>query len=158
MRICGDDRKGIAIAMKIKSRMISRVIGVITLSALLAGCGSGRPGNDVSSEESVKETAKEEQGSVKAVQGTDLGDLEEAAAQTASGESIVTNGGEIISLTSLEHQDENSDSVVYYISDISAQAMLDIYGALGMELTGDNIAVKLSTGAPSAFPWKGERG
>lgn len=56
----------------------------------------------------------------------------------------------MISLTSLEHRDETSDAVVYYTSDISAQAMLDIYAALGVELTGDNIAVKLSTGEPPA--------
>lgn len=73
-----------------------------------------------------------------------------AAQEAVSGESIVTNGGEVISLASLEHRDEASDAVVYYTSDISPQAMLDIYAALGVELTGDNIAVKLSTGEPPA--------
>ena len=41
-------------------------------------------------------------------------------------------------------------SVVYFTSDISAEGMMRAYEALGVELQGDNIAVKLSTGEPPA--------
>lgn len=63
---------------------------------------------------------------------------------------IQTNGGEMIAVSSLEHEDEKEETTVYYTSDISPQAMLDIYAALGQGLTGDHIAVKLSTGEPPA--------
>ena len=39
-------------------------------------------------------------------------------------------------------------SVVYMTTDITSDALMEIYRALGVELTGDNIAVKLSTGEP----------
>ena len=39
---------------------------------------------------------------------------------------------------------------MYFTSDISSQALVDIYAALGTELIGDKIAVKLSTGEPPA--------
>lgn len=44
----------------------------------------------------------------------------QTAQEAVPGESIVTNGGEVISLTSLEHRDEASETIVYYTSDISA--------------------------------------
>lgn len=72
------------------------------------------------------------------------------AGDSVSGEAIITNGGETIALSALEHQDNAADSVVYYTSDISPEAMVSIYEALGVELQGDNIAVKLSTGEPPA--------
>ena len=74
----------------------------------------------------------------------------EAEEALISGENIQTNGGEVIPLSALEHRDADSDTVVYYTSDISPEAMVAIYDALGVELTGDNIAVKLSTGEPPA--------
>ena len=45
----------------------------------------------------------------------------------------------------------NADaSVVYMTTDISPEGIMKAYEALGVELTGDNIAVKLSTGEPPA--------
>ena len=45
----------------------------------------------------------------------------------------------------------NADaSVVYMTTDISPEGLMKVYEALGVELTGDNIAVKLSTGEPPA--------
>ena len=41
-------------------------------------------------------------------------------------------------------------SVVYMTTDISPEGLMKVYEALGVELTGDNIAVKLSTGEPPA--------
>ena len=81
--------------------------------------------------------------------------------------SVRTNGGEVIALSALEHQDENAASVVYFTSDISPEAMTEIYHALGEGFSGENIAVKLSTGEPPASnytageshtsPWGGEQ-
>lgn len=126
--------------MKRKNRVFCILLGTALLTSVLAGCGSSGTNSGGSADVSQSQTKTQEN--------------ESGAAQTAQeavpGESIVTNGGEVISQTSLEHRDEASDAVVYYTSDISAQAMLDIYAALGVELTGDNIAVKLSTGEPPA--------
>ncbi len=41
-------------------------------------------------------------------------------------------------------------SAVYMTTDISPEGLMKVYEALGVELTGDNIAVKLSTGEPPA--------
>ena len=41
-------------------------------------------------------------------------------------------------------------STVYFTADISPEGMMAAYNALGVTLTGDNIAVKLSTGEPPA--------
>lgn len=65
---------------------------------------------------------------------------------TSNTGSLNTNSGYQISRASLEHLTENSDApVVYYTSEISSDALLEIYNALGREATG-NVAVKLSTG------------
>lgn len=63
---------------------------------------------------------------------------------------ITTNGGEVISLSALAHQDADAEAKVYYTRDITPEAMVAAYRALGRELDGDKIAVKLSTGEPPA--------
>ena len=63
-----------------------------------------------------------------------------------SGTAITTNGGEVIALSALEHQAEGG-STVYYISDITPEAMVAVYDALEWSPTG-KVAVKLSTGEP----------
>lgn len=126
--------------MKQKNRVLCLLLGTALLASILAGCGSSGTDGGGSSEGSQPQTETQEN-----EPGTS-----QTAQEAVPGESIVTNGGEVISLTSLEHRDEASDAVVYYTSDISSQAMLDVYAALGEELMGDNIAVKLSTGEPPA--------
>ena len=121
--------------MKPKNKALC-VIFCMALLAAMTGCG--RSGGSSGSSQSQSETQESENDSAPIV------------SEAVSGESILTNGGEVIALSALEHQEEDADTVVYYISDISAQAMLDIYAALGEGLTGDNIAVKLSTGEPPA--------
>lgn len=68
------------------------------------------------------------------------------SAVPVDGPSITTNGGEVIALSALEHQSD-SGSAVYYISDITPEAMVQIYEALEWSPTG-KVAVKLSTGEP----------
>lgn len=61
------------------------------------------------------------------------------------GTAITTNGGYSLNLSALEHEDSSSSSTVYYISDISSDALMKIYASLGRAATG-KVAVKLSTG------------
>lgn len=134
--------------MKAKRKILCAILSAAMLSVLLAGCGSSTP--DDTSVQTEETQGAAEGGTQEENQGTSGSEAEETLQEAAAGESIQTNGGEVIPLASLEHRDETSGSVVYYTSDISPQAMLDIYAALGVELTGDNIAVKLSTGEPPA--------
>lgn len=67
-----------------------------------------------------------------------------------TGQRILTNGGDTISLSALEHREEGASSIVYYTSDISPEGLMAVYEALEVTLTGENVAVKLSTGEPPA--------
>ena len=63
---------------------------------------------------------------------------------------IVTNGGVRLTLSELGHCASGEEApAVYYLPDISAQAMVEIYNALGWQPAG-KVAVKLSTGEPPA--------
>lgn len=67
-----------------------------------------------------------------------------------SEKSILTNGGESIALSKLSYYSENeSNPTVYFFSDISPEALMQIYKALEWSPTG-NVAVKISTGEPPA--------
>ncbi len=46
--------------------------------------------------------------------------------------------------------DEEDVSVVYMTEEITPEGLMNAYQALGVELTGDNIGVKLSTGEPGS--------
>ena len=48
------------------------------------------------------------------------------------------------------HPAPEGTPIVYMTTEITSEAMLKIYKALGVELTGDHVAVKLSTGEPPA--------
>ncbi len=69
---------------------------------------------------------------------------------SANAAAITTNSGEVIALAALEHQNAEAAAKVYYTKDISPEAMVAAYQALGQGLSGDKIAVKLSTGEPPA--------
>ena len=150
-----------------KRKMVSTLLGIALLSAAVSGCGSGASETagqtaaaqaDTLSDDSLTESGETEEA---APEGTET--AKEDSIETGSGETegdqdtgtdggdvIVTNGGEEIALSSLEHEDPSSDSVVYFTSEISPEAMVAMYDALGDGLTGENIAVKLSTGEPPA--------
>ncbi len=123
-----------------KKRLFTTVLG---LTLLFAGCGheSSQP---VESETNASVSASwesEEQGN---------GYSESTDHTAASGESLITNGGAVISLSDLAYRTEDaSASEVFYISDISSEALIEAYEALGWEPEG-NVAVKLSTGEPPA--------
>lgn len=134
-----------------KFKIISKGAAVFLVSGLLAGCGSQTQETLVSQTKAVQSESVSE---AKNVSGTEAAPEESVEAEengeNVTAESVRTNGGEVIGLSALEHQDKGGESAVYFTSDISSQAMVDIYAALGAELTGDKIAVKLSTGEPPA--------
>lgn len=67
-----------------------------------------------------------------------------------SADILVTNGGAEIALSELAHQAASGTvPTVYYTSDISSEALLEIYTALGWTPTG-KVGVKVSTGEPPA--------
>lgn len=117
------------------TRMISAFLLCLVLT--LSGCSTQPPAKS---------------GSTPPPSSTDssAADENQVAASPEEGVEIATNGGEIIAISALEHQDETAESVVYYTSQITPEAMVAIYQALGDGLSGENIAVKLSTGEPPA--------
>ena len=136
--------------MKRKNRVFCILFAAALSASVLAGCGNSSNSSSNDSGSSTDVPVQSETQETEPETSQTEPETSGAAQEAVSGESIVTNGGEEIALASLEYQDEASDAVVYYTSNISPQAMLDIYAALGVELTGDNIAVKLSTGEPPA--------
>ncbi len=136
-----------------RMRMVSILLAACMAVCIAAGGCASRAEEEVSlpqTEDNVTAAAGGGADETGAEPGTGTEAQESGGQGTTGGESLATNGGEIIAFSALEHQDESAEAVVYYTSDISAQAMVEIYHALGAELTGENIAVKLSTGEPPA--------
>ena len=115
--------------MKAK-KWISLLSASALLVSLLSACGQGQSSNP--------SQAPADNNSPTPVIG-DQGPVD--------GPSITTNGGEVIALSSLEYQSDSAASTVYYISDITPEAMVAVYEALEWSPTG-KVAVKLSTGEP----------
>lgn len=123
-----------------KKRFCSILMTLSMLSFLLSGCGS--TGNTHVSAAPIESTetsyALEAEETVPS-----LGDSE-------GNDTLITNGGTEISFSALEHYTEAEDApTVYYLSDISPEAMVEIYNALQWSPAG-RVAVKLSTGEPPA--------
>lgn len=129
-----------------KKRMGCMLAFCMVLSLTACGSTDGESGGNVS-QAPVESPGAGNEGAAGGDSRT--GSASESAV-AVPGESIVTNGGEVIELSALEHQDAGAEAVVYYTSDISPEAMTAIYEALGDGLRGENIAVKLSTGEPPA--------
>ena len=58
---------------------------------------------------------------------------------------ITTTGGDVLEVSALEHQTENAPAV-YFTGDLSPEGLLAVYDALGRKASGENVAVKISTG------------
>ena len=111
---------------------MKKILAITISFALLltfAACSGGRP--VASGAASAASSPEAETPSEAASTPEDEADAVETEPPTESGAS----GGE---------------SVVYMTTDISPAGIMAVYDALGVELTGDNIAVKLSTGEPPA--------
>ncbi len=130
-----------------KRDFLTIMLGAAVISMALAGCGGAGENGASQVESSQTGQSQAEDGRTESAEAPDsAGGTEESVPEG----SVRTNGGEVIALSALEHQDENAASVVYFTSDISPEAMTEIYHALGEGLSGENIAVKLSTGEPPA--------
>lgn len=68
---------------------------------------------------------------------------------SAPGDVIVTNGGAELPISNMTYYSADSQSTVYFTSEISAAAMLEMYKVLEWTPAGKT-AVKLSTGEPPA--------
>lgn len=128
-----------------RKNIVCLILGTALLGATLAGCGNEDATSATTASSTTSTTSATSQS-----EGESGTQTTETEGEAVPRESIQTNGGEVISLASLEHQDATSDTVVYFTSDISPEAMVAAYDALGTGLTGENIAVKLSTGEPPA--------
>lgn len=134
-----------------RKNIVCLILGTALLGATLAGCGNEDATSETSASSTTSTTSATSATSATSQSEGESGtQTTETEGEAVPGESIQTNGGEVISLASLEHQDATSDTVVYFTSDISPEAMVAAYDALGTGLTGENIAVKLSTGEPPA--------
>lgn len=134
-----------------RKNIVCLILGTALLGATLAGCGNEDATSAISESSTTSTTSATSATSATSQSEGESGtQTTETEGEAVPGESIQTNGGEVISLASLEHQDATSDTVVYFTSDISPEAMVAAYDALGTGLTGENIAVKLSTGEPPA--------
>ena len=123
------------------------IILAMLLSVALTGCGSGQSEQTESIVSSETEISAETQGNMPS-ENQEEGETDQMEI-TGTG-SITTNGGSQIDLSDLTYYTDFEDaSVVYYLSDISAEAMVEIYEALEWSPTG-KVAVKLSTGEPPA--------
>lgn len=140
-----------------KKRLFATTLSLAVLLLFLAGCGNTDTGqNSVPSEPEGSQTISEAEESAESSQGevpTESTESEasqnESSADSAASV-LTTNGGAEIALSSLEHLTDKEDApAVYYISDITPEAMVEIYNALGWSPTG-KVAVKLSTGEPPA--------
>lgn len=123
------------------------IILAMLLSVVLTGCGSGQAEQTESIVSSEPEISAETQENMPE-ENQEEGEADQM--ETTGTGSITTNGGSQIDLSDLTYSTASEDApVVYYLSDISAEAMVEIYEALNWMPTG-NVAVKLSTGEPPA--------
>ena len=122
-----------------KKRQLAVSVAGILLAVSLAGCsGSGTAETSMPQAEAGTE-ASEADGAG--------GTVSEASAEAGS---LTVNGGAQIPLASLEHRTESADAPeVYFISDITPEALMEAYNALEWTPTG-RVAVKMSTGEPPA--------
>lgn len=114
---------------RMKLKVITTGAAVFLISVSLAGCSNRAQDIPTSQPQAEKaETVVETTVVETTVEETDaVSGTETASDKNAEADSVMTNGGEGIALSALEHQDENAASVVYYTSDISSKAMTDIW-------------------------------
>ena len=121
-------------------KLLAVLLTLSLLTGVLTGCGGTAPEQTPSVSQTPQPSSPTETEEP----------LTPSQEETPVREMIHTNGGEEIFLPDLPYYTDSADaSTVYYLSDISANAMVEIYNALQWSPTG-NVAVKLSTGEPPA--------
>lgn len=123
-----------------RKHLLAFFMALTTLTFLLSGCDSAS---------NVQEPAKPaEDAETPSVSDTEKPIL--SLGGSTMNNTLTTNGGTEIFLSTLEHYTESENTTaVYFLSDISPEAMVEIYNALQWSPTG-KVAVKLSTGEPPA--------
>lgn len=126
-----------------KRKMLALLAALAVMATTLAAC---------SAEESAS-SPPSASGSPEVTAPTSPAEEESSSSEEEPSEGqqmLTTNSGIEIALADLEHHTESEGApVVYYISDITPEAMMAVYRALGWTPEG-NVAVKLSTGEPPA--------
>ncbi len=124
---------------------LKTALALLLAVLMLSACGS-------TSEPAVEETAAAETPAVEtsaeeepAAEPEPETPAEPAVSHEAAAE-IVTNGGVTLQTASLTNHSADAESVVYYTSEITPEALMAMYKALGVEITGENTAVKVHTG------------
>lgn len=124
-----------------KHKMLAMVVALTAMVTMLAAC---------SSEETVYSPSSESSGQESIAPPSSTTEKSASGEPSVNQQTLTTNGGIEITLSDLEHYTDSEDaSAVYYISDISPEAIMAVYKALGWTPEG-NVAVKLSTGEPPA--------
>lgn len=125
-----------------KYRIIAMLAALAVMVTTLAACGAEGNTSSPPSESGSPETSAPSSSAAK----DDVGAEEAVAGE----QTLTTNSGIEIALSDLEYYTESEDApVVYYISDITPEAMMAVYEALGWTPEG-NVAVKISTGEPGS--------
>lgn len=110
----------------VKSKLLRSTLAAALCASMLAGCSSGNTGTSSSLAETEPTTTASE---------TTESSLNTADTVSSTGTSAGTTGG---------------SSTVYFTSDISSEGLMNIYEALGRPATGENVAIKISTGEPGS--------
>ena len=119
---------------------------VISMLALLAGCGNlGNAPETSGQDSSIQQSETVSLTSDEAISGESVSD------EAVSGEVNASGGADTSEEPNAgtELDADREASIVYFTSDISPEGMIAVYEALGWEPAG-KVAVKLSTGEPPA--------
>lgn len=131
-----ETRKGANCNMK---KWLFLALAAILMMLTFAGCANPAATPDTTAAAGTETTEKEA-----------LKETQKDSNETVDKEVLNTNGGVAISLSSLAYRSDAADAPnVYYISDISPEALKRIYSALNWK-PSEKVAVKLSTGEPPA--------
>ena len=107
-----------------KKRILAAAMGA-ALAASLAGCAGGSSAAATPQTQATADTAATEETSEEAAEQTG-----ETAVSADTG-TLTVNGGAEIPISSLEYRTDSQDApVVYFISDITPEALAGIYEAL----------------------------
>lgn len=109
---------------------------------VLTLCACGHTTDTMTSEENTSREESVEEITVEVTEETEETEPEET--ETEDVEEVPT-----IDFSALEHRDDTSETKVYFTTEISSDALMAAYNALGWAPTG-NVAIKLSTGEPPA--------
>ena len=125
-----------------KLGIIAIFAALAVMVTMLAACGAEENTSSLLLESGSPETLAPSSSAAEEAGG--------AGEVVAGSQTLTTNSGIEIALSDLKHYTDSEDApVVYYISDITPEAMMAVYEALGWTPEG-NVAVKISTGEPGS--------